>query len=208
MASSDPWPYIHTERRSLVTDLEKLAPEQWDKPSLCPEWSVRDVVAHLTAGAKITPGSFFPGLISAGFKFEKLQTKGVDAELGSSPADTLARFANVLTATTKPPGPVDTPLGEIVVHSEDIRRPLGIAHDYDPEALVRLADFYRKSNLIIGGKRRASGVAFRATDASWSAGGGPEVTGPMLSIVLAITGRTAALDDLDGPGVETLRLRA
>jgi hypothetical protein len=36
---------------------------------------------------------------------------------------------------------------------------------------------------------------------------GPEVTGPLASIILAITGRPAALDDLSGEGLDTLRAR-
>jgi hypothetical protein len=68
-------------------------------------------------------------------------------------------------------------------------------------------DFYRKSNLIVGGKRRAAGLTLRATDADWSAGTGPEVAGPAVSLALAITGRAPALADLSGAGVATLRAR-
>jgi uncharacterized protein (TIGR03083 family) len=98
-------------------------------------------------------------------------------------------------------------LAETIVHSEDIRRPLGIAHEYDPEWVTRAADFYRGSNLIIGGKKRAAGLTFRATDTDWTSGSGPEVSGPAISLLLAISGRQSALDDLSGDGVETLRSR-
>jgi len=71
----------------------------------------------------------------------------------------------------------------------------------------RVADFYAGSNLIIGAKRRIDGLTLRATDATWSHGSGPEVSGPALSLVMAMTGRKAALDDLSGDGVATLRTR-
>ncbi len=98
-------------------------------------------------------------------------------------------------------------VGEVVVHGEDIRRPLGIRHKYSDEALTTSADFYRKSNLLIGAKRRAEGLTLRATDVAWSAGAGPEVAGPLASIILAITGRRAGLADLSGDGLATLTAR-
>jgi hypothetical protein len=65
---------------------------------------------------------------------------------------------------------------QLVVHSGDIRRPLGIAHAYSPEALTGAADFYKSSNLLIGAKKRIAGLTLRATDVDWSTGTGPEVT--------------------------------
>jgi hypothetical protein len=52
-----------------------------------------------------------------------------------------------------------------------------------------------------------AGLTLRAVDADWSAGTGPEVAGPMLSLLLAITGRPAGLADLTGDGVRTLSSR-
>jgi uncharacterized protein (TIGR03083 family) len=205
--ASDAWPIIHTERKALLADLESLTDAQWATPSLCEGWSVRDVVGHMTATATITPGKFFPGIIGSGFSFNKLQAKGIAAALGATPAETVSRFADRLTATTHPPGPIDTLLGETVLHAEDIRRPLGISHDYPAEALTRIADFYKGSNLIIGSKKRIAGLSLRATDVDWSTGSGPELSGPMLSLLQAMTGRKAALDDLSGEGVGTLKSR-
>jgi uncharacterized protein (TIGR03083 family) len=161
----------------------------------------------MTAAAKITPPKFFGSFIASGFQFEGVQRKGIAAERGTDGADTLRRFTEVIDSTKKPPGPVDTALNEVIVHSHDIRRPLGIAHEYPSEWVTRGADFYRGSNLIIGGKKRAGGLTFRATDADWSAGSGPEVAGPAASLLLAIGGRKAALDDLSGEGLEILRSR-
>jgi len=95
----------------------------------------------------------------------------------------------------------------VLVHAQDIRRPLGIRHEYPMGAVVRVADFFKGSNLIIGTKRRIDGVALRATDTEWSHGTGPELSGPMLSLLMAMTGRKAALADLSGDGVATLKAR-
>jgi uncharacterized protein (TIGR03083 family) len=207
MAGASPWPTIHAERGALAGDLAAITDEQWAMPSLCDPWSVRDVLGHMTATARTTPARFFGGMLAAGFRFKVMQDRAIRQETAGPPADTLARFREQTNSTSHPPGPVDSWLGETIVHSEDIRRPLGIAHQYPPEALARIADFYLGSNLFIGGKKRASGLTLRATDTGWSAGDGPELAGPMLAIVLAITGRRTALDELSGEGAATLRER-
>jgi uncharacterized protein (TIGR03083 family) len=200
MATSDPWPLIHAERDALAADLATLTDEQWATRSLCANWTVRDVLGHMTATAKMTPPKFFASFAGAGFNFNKMTAKGVAAEATPSPAAGLANFRDHLKDTTHPPGPVESMLGEAVIHSEDIRRPLGITREYPPEALVRVAQFFQGSN-------RIAGLTLSATDTGWSTGSGPEVTGPQLALVLAMTGRSAALADLSGDGLDTLRAR-
>jgi uncharacterized protein (TIGR03083 family) len=203
----DTWPTIHAERKALASDLKGLADDKWPTPSLCDRWTVRDVLAHMTATAKITPPVFFAKMLGAGFSLSRLQDKDIAVERGGSPADTLARFEAVEDSVKHPPGPVDSWLGETIVHGEDIRRPLAIQHDYPPAALIQVANFYAGSNLIIGAKRRIEGLSLRATDADWSHGSGPEVSGPLLSLLMAMTGRKAVASDLKGDGVSMLQSR-
>ena len=207
MATSDPWPIIHEERRALAADLEGLTDAQWATPSLCAGWTVRDVLGHMTATAKMTPPRFFAKFAGAGFRFNARAAKDAAAEAGSSGADALARFRSRLTATTHPPGPIEAMVGEVMLHPEDIRRPLGIAHAYSPEGLMRAADFYKGSNLLLGTKNRIAGLSLKATDVQWSTGSGPEVSGPMHDLLLAMTGRKAGLTGLSGPGLATLQSR-
>ena len=205
--ATDIWPVVHAERRALAADLTGLSPEQWARPSLCRSWNVRQVVAHMAATAQVTPGNFFPKLVGSGFSLSRMQAKDITRLAGDSPADTLARFEEHIDSVKHPPGPSATVLGETIVHAEDIRSPLGLAHDYPEDALRQVADFYKGSNMIIGTKRRIAGLGLRATDTEWSYGSGPEVVGPMLSLVMAMTGRQAALDSLSGEGVAILRGR-
>ena len=207
MASTDIWSTIHSERKALAADLEGLTDEQWATTTWCTDWTVRDVVAHLTATAKISGGAFFPKLIGSGFSLTNMQKKDIAKERGSSPADALARFKAEVDSSKHPPGPNQTWLGEVLIHSVDIRRPLGIAHEYPTEAVVQVADFYKGSNLVIGAKKRIAGLQLKATDADWSTGSGPEVSGPALALMMAMTGRKNVLSELSGPGVETLRGR-
>ena len=207
MGGVDVWPVVHSERKALAVDLAPLPEEKWSTQSLCPQWTVRQVVAHMSGTAQITPATFFPKLIGSGFNFERLQAKGIAANLGTSGADTLSHFEAIVASKKRPPGPKDTILGETIIHAEDIRRALGIAHKYPPDAVVELADFFKGSNMIIGTKKRINGLRLHASDADWSYGSGPEVSGPMLSLLMAMTGRKPVLQDLSGDGVATLRER-
>jgi uncharacterized protein (TIGR03083 family) len=207
MAGSNPWPTIHAERAALAEDLSALPADAWSTPSLCGDWTVLDVLGHMTATATMTPPKFVAKMVRAGFRFHAMSAKEVSAHTAGGPQSALAAFRRHINDSTSPPGPVDSWLGETIVHSADIRRPLGIAHEYPTDALVRVADFYRRSNAIIGSKRRIEGVNLRATDADWSTGTGPEVTGPILSLLQVMTGRRQALGDVAGPGLAILEGR-
>ena len=93
------------------------------------------------------------------------------------------------------------------MHAEDIRRPLGIQHTYPERRVREVIDFYKGSNTLIGTKTRIEGLTLRASDTNWTHGTGPAVEGPLLSLLLAATGRKHACDDLTGEGVPTLRAR-
>jgi uncharacterized protein (TIGR03083 family) len=205
--AEDIWPTIHAERQALADDLADLPDAQWQTPSLCSGWTVHQVLAHLLSAAKMTPPKFFANFAAAGFRFNSYTENQVSREAAGGPAATLAEFRSVLGRTSAPPGPKDTWLGEAFVHGEDIRRPLGIAHSYPTEEVVRVIRFYAKSNTIIGGKDRISGLTLRATDTDFSIGSGPLVDGPAVSLMLAATGRRSALLQLTGPGVEVLHGR-
>lgn len=201
------WPTIHAERAALADDVAGLSDEQWRTQSLCTEWTVHDVLAHLLSAAKMTPPKFAARFAGAGFNFDKFAGRQVAAEGAGGPKATLAEFRAVQERSSAPPGPKDTWLGEAFVHGEDIRRPLGIQHTYPVAFVTRTVAFYAKSNAIIGGRDRVAGLTLKATDADFSVGSGPVVEGPAISLLLAASGRKSALADLTGDGVEKLRGR-
>lgn len=201
------WPTIHAERTALADDLSDLTREQWSTVSLCSGWTIHDVLAHLLSAAKMTPPKFVAKFAGAGFNFNRFAAREVAAEGTGGPAATLAAFRAAHDRTTSPPGPKETWLGEAFVHGEDIRRPLGISHVYPLPDVARALGLYTRSNAIIGGKKRVAGLTLKATDTDYSIGSGPLVEGPILSLLLAASGRQSALDDLSGAGVDTLRSR-
>ena len=202
---SDLWTTVAAERRALADDLTDLDDAGWETQSLCDAWTVRDLLAHMTSTASITPVGFVVGLVGSGFSFQRSVAKGIAAFRGSSPAETLAAFRAVEHSRKAPPGPRASWLGETIVHGEDIRRPLGLHRDYPTDAVVELLDFYKGSNTLIGTKSRIAGLRLVATDADWTHGDGPEVRGAAIDLLMAGTGRSSACSRLEGEGVERLR---
>lgn len=201
------WDTIAAERAALADDLEGLDADRWDTPSWCAGWSVREVLAHMTSTAVLTPAAFAKAMLRARFRFARMAQAGLEAQLGPWPDDTLRRFRSVVDSTTAPPGPKLSWLGEAIVHAEDIRRPLGITHAYPTDAVQQVLDFYAGSNMLIGTKARIDGLHLLASDTAYSHGAGGRVEGPLISLLMAATGRVLACDDLAGPGVAILRGR-
>jgi uncharacterized protein (TIGR03083 family) len=207
MKAADTWKHIHAERRQMAETWTAMSSGQWAAQSWCQGWSVQDTAGHIVAAAEQTPPNFYKELASAGFRFNVFTDRGA-RRLAAVGPDELARRLRARTSTTNhPPAPVMAMLGEIVVHGEDIRRPLGLKHQPPEEALVAVADSWKNSNLLIGSKRRITGLRLRATDTEWVHGDGPEVSGPLLSLILAMTGRKDVHPDLTGEGVAELGRR-
>jgi uncharacterized protein (TIGR03083 family) len=205
VADVDVWTMVHAERAALIDDLDGVDGRRWEEPSLCEGWTVHDVVAHLIDTARTTRLGFVLGLARAGFDFDRQNARGVERERGASPREALERLGQVASRRSTPPAPLDSRLVEEVVHGEDIRRPLGITRSYPREAVVRSLRLQARTPASFGGaKERIACVRLTAVDADVSIGDGPEVSGTALSLLVAVSGRRLALDDLDGPGVAAL----
>ena len=201
------WSLVHAERAALAADLAGLTDQQWMTLSLCTEFTVRQVLAHLTAGASLNPVRWLAGVIRCRFDFDKQVAMRLAEQLGATPAETLARFCSVVTSTTKPPLPTAAMLGESIVHAEDIRRPLGIHRDYPITTLTQLANYYQGSDLVVPAKKRIVGLRLQASDGPFATGSGHLVSGSTLALIMAMTGRVTYCDELDGDGTASLRAR-
>jgi uncharacterized protein (TIGR03083 family) len=201
----DVWPMVHAERAALIADLGNLDAAQWQTQSLCGEWTVHDVVAHLVDTALTTRLGFVVGLARARFDFDRQNARGVQRQRDASPQETLQRLRRAATRRSTPPAPLDSRLVEEVVHGEDIRRPLGLTRCYARKAVVRSLRLQARTPAAFGGaKELVARFRLTATDAAVSVGDGPEVSGSVLSLLLAVSGRRVALGDLSGPGVAAL----
>jgi uncharacterized protein (TIGR03083 family) len=200
------WALIHAEREKVADTIDGLTPEQWSRPSLVAGWSVGTLAGHILAAAEQTPGKFLKQMAASGFRFDRsMDRKAKTTQLSQS--EIVTRLRQRTATTNRPPGPPVAMLGEIVVHGEDLRRPLGLTRSVPAEAVNACLDMYKKTNFPVGGKKRTAGLRLVTTDTGWSRGDGPEVSGPGLSVLLAMTGRAAGLEGLSGDGVAALRQR-
>jgi uncharacterized protein (TIGR03083 family) len=168
---------------------------------------VRDVAAHLIQTHLITQANLVSDWVRSGFSLKARNDRNVKRRKSMSTAELLREYRETSTRTSYLPGQLTYSLIEVVIHGEDMARALHKRIDVNPEALIKVADLARITDPILGGKRRSAGLNLVASDVEWAVGDGPEVKGPLIAIVLAITGRRASLDDLSGPGVETLLSR-
>jgi uncharacterized protein (TIGR03083 family) len=90
------------------------------------------------------------------------------------------------------------------VHGQDIAIPLGIQREMPAEAAKAGVERVWTMGWPFGAKRSLKQFRYAATDVNWSAGRGPEVSGPVAAILLLLTGRRAALPHLSGPGLTQL----
>ncbi len=186
--------------------LHSLSDEQWNVPSLCAGWQVRDVIGHQCVGHTMKLGSF-PVLL---VKYKGNIAKG-SAEMSvafgqsHSPTQILEVYDRVRVHPEKAGlGKVIRPhemFTDHLVHTQDIRRPLGKLRDVPRERLVGAMDALPRIGGFLKSNKLVKGFRFVATDIDHAVGEGPEVRGPGESLVMAMAGRPAGLDSLEGPGL-------
>lgn len=198
------WQAIDREREVLAGQLVPLDAEQWDTPSLCTGLSVREVLAHLTASGVLSGPRWFGGVLRARFDFDKQVAQRLQEQLGTSQAETLARFQATIGSRTSPPLPKLALLGETVVHGEDIRHPLGLAREHPRLVLEALAKYYVGTDQVVLARGRVRGLSLAADDSDFTSGTGPVIRGNTLAIIMAMTGRKAYWPQLSGPGLAQL----
>ena len=206
MSANHTWTMIHDERARAADMLEALSPEQWTADTLCGGWNVRQVAAHMMIASEQTTGHFLAGMIGSGFRFDTMTQRDVGRASVLPPGDIIARIRARTTTTNKPPAPAMAMLGEVVVHGTDIRQPLTIDDDTSLDAKLACLNMFKNSNFPVPAKKTIEGLRLRATDADWSHGSGPEVSGPTLALLMAMVARPL-FASLSGDGVETLRSR-
>lgn len=127
---------------------------------------------------------------------------------GQSPEETLQRFRRIITNTTAPSGHTPAWLGEVVVHAQDIRRPLGIESSAPVEVVTAVANFYASRDFTVSSHSAIQDLRLEATDGPFATGDGPLIIGTTLALTMAMAGRVTFCADLEGEGVATLQERS
>lgn len=203
---------VEAERLDLAAFLESLEEEEWRTPSLCPAWTVHHVLAHLTLSTRQPFVSTMIRVARARGDFHRVEADlAVECGRAYDPTQLIAQLRETAGWPHRFPlsGALD-PLTDILVHGQDIARPLGRERTMPTERVVPVLRHVWKA-AFYGARKRFAGLRFVATDADWSAGpadaGTPEARGSVGDILLLATGRRAGLTELTGNGVDEVAAR-
>jgi uncharacterized protein (TIGR03083 family) len=183
--------WVKAERLSVADLLESLDDHEWDVPSLCAGWTVRDVAAHLTLSTRTTFFGTLKGIIRARGSWDRM-TADVARQRATrfTPAELIAQIRETAGSAQRAPlsSPLD-PLVDALVHGQDIARPLGRTREMPAEPALATLEHVLAS-AFYGARKRLRDTRLIATDQNWSAGTGPaEVRAPVSELLLLATGR-------------------
>ncbi len=201
------WHAIDQQRLRTADLLSSLDTRQWDEPSLCAGWTVRDVAAHLTlqqlgmrdalAMALRAPGLNRPIREAARRESRRRApdelVEGLRSMVGS-------RRHNVGVTCREA-------LIDSLVHAQDVAIPLGATLPLDPDAAQEAATRAWSLGWPWFARRRLRGLRLVATDTGWTAGEGELVEGTTEALLLTVAHRPVALERLSGPGLPEIRKR-
>lgn len=199
---------LHDEENADFSALlHDLRDEEWERDSLCEGWKVRDVVGHILYGNELRLWTLPFRLARFGFSSDRSgKHYSIERARDRSPEELARDFDErdpwAGTCRVFPPRLV---LLDRLVHQQDIRRALDRPRTIPPDRLLAALEGTPRLGSVFGAKRRTRGLRLEATDLDWSWGEGPVVRGPGEAVLMAILGRTDALGDLRGDGVEQLR---
>ncbi len=202
MNDDDVWRAIDAQRIALAEILDDLSEQEWRHPSLCEGWTVRDVAAHLTM-QQIGFGDLLrqtPLVVAARGNPNRV-IHDAACRRAEQPTDALvAQIRGTVGSRRHNIGVTcRETLIDILVHSQDIVIPLGLRLDLPPDAAAAAATRIWSRGWPFYPRRRLRGYRLSATDISWTVGAGEEVSGPIASMLLLVTGRLTGVDQVVSP---------
>jgi uncharacterized protein (TIGR03083 family) len=191
-------PAVAAEFASLAGLLAGISEAQWDTPSMCQGWRVREVVAHMTMPARYSQEEFMTELSRCEFDFTRLSNELASRD-ASRPADELVASlrSGIMQRWTPPGGGYYGALTHVVIHGLDVTVPLGAPRRPDQTIRIVLDNLtadggHAHFGTVINGRR------FQATDLDWSHGSGQVLRGAAADLALALCGRTVPAGRLEG----------
>ena len=197
------WAAIADRRRALAQLVEGRPDEDWERPSLCTEWRIRDVVAHVALTPHSpTVGAILLAAVRARGDFDRVNRDMARAYAARPPAELVADLRGSADSRRKPAiTTLDNLLFDVLVHVQDVALPLGVECPPPPAAAREGVERVWRMGWPFWAKRKLRGLRLEATDVDWTVGDGPVVRGPAQALLLLLTGRTAAaLPALVGAG--------
>ena len=207
MSKPDLMALAEEERTDLLTLLEGLTDEQWNAPSLCAKWRVRDVATHIVSYDELSTTTTVGTFIRGGLRINAVNAVALQRYGDLEPSAIIDLLKRNLRPNGLPRGfGGGIALTDGTIHHQDIRRALNLPRTIPEHRLAPVLDFALGAPTLPA-KKNAKDLSLNATDVGWSSGQGQEVTGPGEALLMTVAGRPVALDELSGPGLTTLKQR-
>ncbi|GAB1516904.1 maleylpyruvate isomerase family mycothiol-dependent enzyme [Actinophytocola sp. KF-1] len=177
---------IAAERGELAEVLAGLTEEQWDAPSLCAGWRVREVVAHMTAPFREPDARFLRATTA-----DEINRAADELARADAGRLTSAELTAALRDNTRHPWRPGSDVGALchdVIHGLDITVALGLGRQVPPDRLRLVLDRIVPDQAGFFGVDLA-GKRLVATDLDWSHGDGEEVSATAQELLLVACGR-------------------
>lgn len=196
---ADLQPAVAAEFVALAELLAAATEAQWDTPSLCEGWRVREVVAHMTMAARYAENQFMAELQRCDFDFGRLSNEiaGRDAALSTSELVANLR-SDVMAQWTPPGGGYHGALNHVVIHGLDITVPLGVPRRSPDDTIRIILDDLTRGDVHERFGTSIEGRSLQATDIDWSYGSGPALRGKAEDLAVVLCGRALPAGRLDG----------
>lgn len=189
-AAGDVRAAIAAERRELADVLDGLTGAQWDAPTLCDGWRVREVAAHMSMGFRYSSGRTALELARAGGSLHRMTDRLARRDAAAlTPHELAAALRDNAHHPWRPPvGGQPAALGHDVIHGLDITVALGLGRQVPQERLRIVLDTVAPRTLRFF-KADLGDAELRATDLEWSYGRGTQVLRPAQELLLLAYGR-------------------
>jgi uncharacterized protein (TIGR03083 family) len=181
---------IRAERLDQAELLQGLAEEQWDAPSLCAGWRVKEVVAHTTLPFRSSPGRVLKEMLKSAGRFNHASDRMARqdaAELSTNELVSILK-ANADHPWTPPGGGPAGALSHDVIHGLDITVALGLDRKVPHDRLRIVLDGMTPRSVRYF-KADLDNKRLEATDLDWTFGEGEPVRRPAQELLLLVCGR-------------------
>ncbi len=201
------WPLAATARNDFADMIEALSTEQLEQPTYCEAWTARGVLAHVTSFPETGIGKFVATMARNRFDFDRVSIDMADTQLARPVAEVLAALrAGAAKSAALPMFPEAMTVTDVAIHTQDVRRPLGLEGSLNDDVLDTALEFLttHKMATTMVDRKPLEGLRLVATDRSWTFGSGDEISGAAEALLMAMAGRPV-LDDLTGEGLTRWR---
>ncbi|MGZ4565383.1 MAG: maleylpyruvate isomerase family mycothiol-dependent enzyme [Blastococcus sp.] len=200
MTNDDLMPIVAANRRAFGDVLEGLSDPDWETPSLCVGWRVREVVAHMTMPFRYPAPRFLGELVRSRGNFARMADRVARRDAQAPIGTLLDGWRTNENHPWKPPGGgLKGALTHDVVHGLDITIPLGVDHPVSDHALRVVLDNATSSQSLKHFGVDVSAIRFEADDLDWAFGDGEPLRGRARYLLMVLMDRRLPADLLSGP---------